>query len=142
MAAEIVRLTASTALFQAFQSAVLSRCTWLQCFVGHQSLGWGELDSGRAAVRQSLEFVASRFTIAERAQHGASYSEGTLLLDATHHHGEVASFTDHADAQRIDALLYALRHLLRQALLDLQAAREGVNNARNFAEPNHFFPGR
>jgi hypothetical protein len=54
----------------------------------------------------------------------------------------VASFADDPNTQGIDAFLDALRHFLCQALLDLQAAREGIYNPRDLAEPDHFGSGQ
>jgi hypothetical protein len=87
-------------------------------------------------VHQGQELVARGFAVAEGTQHGAGHGAGVLLLDAAHHHAEVASFADDANTQGIDAFLDALRHLLCQALLDLQAASEGIDNPRDFAEPD------
>ena len=56
-----------------------------------------------------------------------------LFLDATHHHAEMAGLDDNADALRFDGVLDGLGNLGGEALLDLQAAREGFDEARYFA---------
>jgi hypothetical protein len=61
-----------------------------------------------------------------------------LLFDAAHHHAEVAGFADHADALGLQHFVMRFGHLVRQALLQLQAAREHVHDARDFAQPDHF----
>ena len=57
-----------------------------------------------------------------------------LLLDAAHHHAEVHGLDDHADAARLDRLLDGLRDLDGEALLDLEAARVDVDEARDLGE--------
>ena len=60
-----------------------------------------------------------------------------LLLDSTHHHAEVPSFDDDADALGRDDLLDGLRDLGRETLLNLQASREQFDQAWDFAESDH-----
>ena len=50
-----------------------------------------------------------------------------LFLDATHHHAQMPGLDDNADALWLDGVLDRLRNLRGQALLDLQAAREGID---------------
>src|SRR5262245_3088944 len=60
-----------------------------------------------------------------------------LLFDATHHHAEMAGFNDHADALRIDGSLDGFSNLCGHALLNLQAARENLDQPGNLAESNN-----
>src|SRR5271169_5434595 len=60
-----------------------------------------------------------------------------LFFDAAHHHAQMARLDDYADALRFDRILDRLRNLRGEALLNLQAAREGVDEARYFAQADH-----
>jgi len=60
-----------------------------------------------------------------------------LFFDAAHHHAQVASFDDDADALRFDYFLDGLGDLGGEAFLNLQAAGEQFNEARNFAEADY-----
>src|SRR5258708_11430847 len=64
-----------------------------------------------------------------------------LLLDATHHHAQMPGLDDHADALWLDGVLDGLGNLRGQPLLDLQAARERLDEARYFAQADHFSVG-
>ena len=68
-------------------------------------------------------------------------ADGMLFLDAAHHHAQMAGLDDHADALRLDGVLDRLGDLRGQALLNLQAAREDFDEARNFAQADHFSVG-
>ncbi len=57
-----------------------------------------------------------------------------LLFNAAHHNAEVPCLTDHRHAARLNQPLNHFRHLLRQSLLNLQAAREGVYQPWNLTE--------
>ena len=59
-----------------------------------------------------------------------------LLLDSSHHHAQMASLNDDADALGFDHFLNDLGDLRGQALLDLQPARKQFDQARDFAEAN------
>ncbi len=52
-----------------------------------------------------------------------------LLLDAAHHHAKMFRFADYSHAERVHHLLNRLRHILREAFLDLQTTGEHVHNA-------------
>src|SRR5216683_2394514 len=64
-----------------------------------------------------------------------------LFLDATHHHAQMPGLDDHAYALWLDGVLDRLRNLRGQPLLDLQAARERFDEARYFAQADHFSVG-
>jgi len=57
-----------------------------------------------------------------------------LFFYAAHHHAEVAGFDDYADALGFDYFLDGLGDLGGEALLNLQAAGEEFDQARDFAE--------
>ncbi len=65
-----------------------------------------------------------------------------LLLDPPHHHAEVTRFADDPDTYRMDAVLDALRNLLCQSLLDLQSARECIDDPGDLAKTNHLRSGQ
>src|ERR1700757_3081459 len=90
-----------------------------------------------ALADQGEEFGAGFFGVAEAAQHRAGNGRGVLLFYAAHHHAEMARFDDHAHALRFDDLLDGLGDLRGEALLNLEAAREKFDEARNLAESNH-----
>src|SRR6266436_6199506 len=83
------------------------------------------------------KLVTSLLVVTERAEHGARHCRTMLLFDATHLHAEMAGFDDHADALRRDLFLDGLRDLAGQALLNLQAPREGVHQTSDLAEPQN-----
>src|ERR1700722_346584 len=93
--------------------------------------------AGGPGVDQRQELVARFFPIAERAEHSAGHRSGVLLLYAAHHDAEVPRLANDAHAHRLDQFLNGLRDLLCQALLDLQAPRKNVHNARQLTEPDH-----
>ena len=70
----------------------------------------------------------------ERTKHGAGDGLAVLLFDAAHLHAEVARFNDHANAFGADFFLDGLRDLAGHTLLNLQAARKHVDQARDFAQ--------
>src|SRR5208282_6558638 len=92
----------------------------------------------RALADQGQEFGSGFLFVAEAAEHGRRYRRRMLFLDASHHHAEMPGLDDHADALGIDSVLDGLGDLRGQALLDLQAARESVDEARDFAQADHF----
>src|SRR5919109_4736848 len=59
-----------------------------------------------------------------------------LFLHSPHHHAQVTSFDYDPDALRFNRLLDGLGNLSGQALLDLQAPRENLDEPWNFAQPN------
>src|SRR5215470_10861632 len=61
-----------------------------------------------------------------------------LLLDAAHHHAEMAGFDDYAYALRVDGFLNRLGDLRGETFLDLQTPRENFDQPRNLAQTNYF----
>ncbi len=61
-----------------------------------------------------------------------------LLFYPAHHHAEMARFNDHADALWLDGFLNGLGNLRGQPFLDLQAAGEDFDQARNLAQADDF----
>src|SRR5208282_6795682 len=64
-----------------------------------------------------------------------------LLLYSAHHHAEVASLDHYTDTLRLDRVLNSLGDLRGQALLNLQAAGKGFDEARDFAQADYFSVG-
>ena len=79
---------------------------------------------------------------AEGAQHRTSDGQGVLFFDAPHHHAEVSGFDDHAHPIRVELRFQGFGDLHGEPLLDLQAARKDIHDARNLAEPHHFLFGK
>ena len=82
------------------------------------------------------EFVASRAFITEASKHRGGHRRGVLLLDAAHHHAQVAGFNDDAYALRLDDLLDGLGDLCGHALLNLEAAREMSTRRGSLLSPS------
>src|SRR5947208_16472396 len=61
-----------------------------------------------------------------------------LLFYSAHHHAEMARFNDHANSLWLDGFLNGLGNLRGQPLLDLQAAGEDFDQARNLAQADDF----
>ncbi len=80
--------------------------------------------------------------MAKCAEHGAGNGLAVLLFDAAHLHAEVASFDDDADALRRNFFFDGLGDLACHAFLNLQATREHIYKARDFAESENFLAGQ
>src|SRR5271155_4544766 len=87
---------------------------------------------------QREEFGSGFFLAAEAAQHRRSDCGGMLFLYSAHHHTEMAGFDHHSHSLRVNGMLDGLGDLGGEALLDLQAARESVDEARDLAQADHF----
>jgi hypothetical protein len=94
-----------------------------------------------ALAYQGEELLTRFLFVAEAAQHRGRYRGGVLLLDAAHHHAEVAGFDDYGYTLWFDHSLNRFRNLCSEALLDLEAAGEEFDQARDFAEADHFAVG-
>ena len=99
------------------------------------------LDAVGALADQGEEFLTRFVFVAEAAEHGGGDGGGVLFFDAAHHHAEMAGFDDYADALRFDYFLDGFGDLGGEALLNLQAAGEEFDQARNFAEADDFAVG-
>src|SRR5712692_9221615 len=86
------------------------------------------------AVHQSQEFVARLRVLEQCAAQGARYGLRVLLLDPAHHHAEVGRFDHHADAAGVEHLHERIGHLVGEALLYLQPAREHLDHARDLGK--------
>src|SRR5271163_80116 len=64
-----------------------------------------------------------------------------LLLDAAHHHAQVAGLDDYGHALRFDYSLDGFGDLGGEALLNLEAAGKDFDQAWNFAEADHLAVG-
>src|SRR5229473_7352031 len=98
-----------------------------------------ELNLGVLAAHKSEKFVARLLIVTESAEHSTGNCRTVLLLHAAHLHTQMAGFDDYADALRSDFFLDGLRDLTGHALLDLQAAGEHIDHARNFAKTQNTF---
>src|SRR6266849_1398662 len=98
-------------------------------------------NSVRALPDQGEKLLAGFLFVAEAAQHGGRYGGGVLLLDATHHHAQVAGFDDDRYALRLDYSLDGFGDLRGETLLNLEAAGEEFDQARDFAEADYFAVG-
>ena len=87
--------------------------------------------------RQPHKFLPGARVVEEETCEGAGGRDAVLLFNAAHLHAEVAGLDDDGDAFRLQGLLNAVTDLLGEALLDLQAAGEGVDDPRNLAEANN-----
>ena len=85
------------------------------------------------AANQREELISGLLLFPEAAEHSGCDRSGVLLFDAAHHHAEVAGFDHYADALRFDYTLDGLGDLRGHTLLDLQAAREYLDEARYLA---------
>src|SRR5205823_10722071 len=85
-------------------------------------------------VDQVQELGASPGIAAKSAQHAGGDHSAAGGLHATHLHAKVASLGHHADATRFQRGVERLCHLPGQLLLDLQAAREDLDQARDLAQ--------
>src|SRR5579862_4997104 len=94
----------------------------------------------RAFADEGEEFVAGVLLL-EDADHGRGDRRGVLLLDAAHHHAEVAGFDDNSHALRGDDVLDGVGDLTREALLHLEAASEDLDKTRDFAESDDLAVG-
>ncbi len=102
---------------------------------------YGRLYPVGALADQGQEFGARFFFVAEAAQHGGRYGGGMLLFYAAHHHAEMAGFDDHAYALRLDYFLNGFGDLRGEAFLNLQAAGEEFDQARDLAQADHLAVG-
>ena len=61
-----------------------------------------------------------------------------LLFHAAHHHAQMAGLDDDSDALGFDRVLDGLGNLRGEPFLNLQAAGEGFDEARYFAQADYF----
>jgi hypothetical protein len=85
---------------------------------------------------QVHELLASLLVIPEHPVHGAGDDVGVLLLDAAHPHAEMLGLDHHPDALGLELLHEDIRELRGHPLLDLEAAREHVREARDLGDPD------
>src|ERR1700730_221113 len=86
------------------------------------------------AAHERQEFVAGLFVVAELTEHSAGHGLTVLLFYTAHLHAKMPGFDDDADALRSDFFFDGLGNLAGHALLNLQAAGEHVDQARDLAE--------
>src|SRR5580698_673514 len=98
--------------------------------------------SGIFRADKRKEFVARLFIVPEAAEHCAGQRLAMLLLHPAHLHAKVARLNDHADTFWADFVLNSRGDLTGEALLNLQTAREHVDQARDFAEADDALVGK
>src|SRR5262245_6836918 len=82
------------------------------------------------------ELVARLRVAAEAPEQARGHGGRVLLLHAAHHHAEVRGVCHDAHALRGQDGLERLGDLLGETLLDLEAPREDVDDARDLREPD------
>src|SRR5207344_1820300 len=90
-----------------------------------------------SASYQRKKLIARREVVAEHAEHRRSEHGGVLLLNAAHHHAQVARLDHHAHALGVDRLHDDLRDLVGETLLELEAPRVDVHQSRELAHAEH-----
>src|SRR5262249_17655464 len=95
----------------------------------------------RSLTDQREKFRPCLLLVAEAAKHRRRHGSRMLLLNAAHHHAEMPRFDYDSDALRVNCLLNRLGDLRGQTFLNLQAAREYLDQSRDFAEANYFALG-
>ena len=79
--------------------------------------------------------LISRLGLALKApEHAARNSRGARLLDAAHHHAQMARLHDDGDALGLEDLHDGVGDFLGQAFLDLEAARVHLGDAGELGE--------
>ncbi|KAH6606961.1 hypothetical protein Trco_006114 [Trichoderma cornu-damae] len=68
---------------------------------------------------------------------GPRYGGAGRLLHAAHDHAQVGRLHDHGHALGLQDLEYGIRHVLGQALLDLQPPGEHLGNPRQLGDADH-----
>src|ERR1043166_9389884 len=94
-----------------------------------------------ASDEESEKLRARPGVLLERTQEARSLHGGILFLHATHHHAEVLRFDHNGYASWMKRLHQRIRDLNREVLLDLESAREHVDDARDLGETNHLSVG-
>lgn len=97
--------------------------------------------SSTVNTNQAQELAPRLLPRLKAAQHAAGNGTARGLLDTSHNHAQVAALHDNRDTLGLEDLHDSIGHLLGQALLDLQSAREQVGNARQLANSNHGVAG-
>src|SRR2546423_2755332 len=77
----------------------------------------------------------------ERAEQAGSLHERILFLHATHHHAKMLGLDDNRDAYGPQRFHQRISDLNSQVLLDLETAREHIDDPSNFGETNDFAIG-
>src|SRR5207249_1426066 len=93
-------------------------------------------------VHQPQEFVARLRVLQQGAPERARDGLGVLFLDAAHHHTEVVRLDHHPHAAGIEHLHQRVRHLVGEALLDLEPACEHLDDAWNLREADQAAVGQ
>src|SRR5438270_13372718 len=78
----------------------------------------------------------------EGAEHAGSDHPAARRLDPAHLQAEMPRFDDHADASGGNRLVQRLGDLVGELLLDLQPLREGLDQARDLADPGELALGQ
>src|ERR687897_637787 len=98
------------------------------------------LGSDTASSGQGQELVARALVVAQVAVERRGDGARAGLLDPAQRHAQVLCLQDDADALGRQVLVEPAGDLRRQALLDLQGAREQLDHARELGQPDDALP--
>ena len=87
------------------------------------------------------EFAPGGHVILETPEDGGGHHLAVLLFDPAHHHAEVLALDDHTHTLGVDGFHEGLGDLAGEALLDLEAPGEAIDEAGEFADPVDLVPG-
>jgi hypothetical protein len=97
------------------------------------------MDNGFCLVFQEREkFGTCAGVVFKSAQKTGGLHDRVLFFNASHHHAKMFRFYNHGHARRLQAIHERLGDLGCKILLDLQAPREYIDNARHLGKANHF----
>src|SRR5690606_25601999 len=86
---------------------------------------------------EAQELGAGARVLAEAAEHLGGHPRPAALVDAAGGHALVRALDHHAHADRLQHVLDALGDLRGHLLLHLEAARVGLDHARQLADAHH-----
>ncbi len=88
--------------------------------------------------QQREEFRARSRVVFESSEQTGGLHDRILLLHTAHHHAEMFGLYDHGDPGGFETSHERLSNLRREIFLDLQSARENIDDARHFGKTDHF----
>src|SRR5215470_16422557 len=84
--------------------------------------------------QQREEFGPGARVFLERAEQAGGFHYRVLLFNSAHHHAKMLRLDHDTDAAWLQAFHQRVRNLNGELLLNLQPARENIDNARNFGK--------
>src|SRR6266516_2678719 len=88
--------------------------------------------------QQREEFRARSRVVFESSEQTRSFHDRILLLHTAHHHTEMFGLYDHGDPGGFETSHERPSNLRREIFLDLQSAREDIDDARHLGKADHF----